>query len=240
MCASKKLAVGDLFRRGCAASLSPSFGGLPGGKRRKECLRPWRKLPARPAKPGDTNAFGGAARPLRTSRRLVRARGPAARGGGCSEARFLRRKGARNAHAVRGAEQGRIHGASGGRGDAPAAAGNGRTRRGFWRRVVRRARPGVGCCGVRRGAFLAPFRRSKRLRGVGVRGRTAPIARAVGAKRKKRGPCRRARAPLCLPGDEKIFFVKEILFINEKKFFSGRGKDEESPPPLGRRAQTVK
>ena len=90
---------------------------------------------------------------------------------------------------------------------------------------------------VRRGAFLAPEGRSKRSRRAGGRGRTAPMARAVGAKRKKRGPCRRARAPLCLPRDEKIFSVKEILFINEKKFFSGRGKDEESPPPLGRRAE---
>ena len=140
-----------------------------------------------------------------------RARGPAARGGGCSEARFLRRKGARNAHAVRGAGQGRIHGASGGRGDAPAAAGNGRTRRGLCR-----AGEGAWSGGMRRcmpqAAFLAPFRRSKRLRGVGVRGRTAPMARAVGAKRKKRGPCRRARAPLCLPRDEKNFFCQRNPF----------------------------
>ena len=58
-----KARLAPIFSAGvCAASLSPSFGGLPGGKRRKECLR-GRKLPARPAKPGDTNAFGGPVSP---------------------------------------------------------------------------------------------------------------------------------------------------------------------------------
>ena len=44
-----------LFRRGVAPS-AYFAAGSPGGGRRKECLRLWRKLPARPAKPGDTIA----------------------------------------------------------------------------------------------------------------------------------------------------------------------------------------
>ena len=61
------------------------------------------------------------------------------------------------------------------------------------------------------------------------------------ARSGKKGGRAGGRGPLyACRGTKKIFSVKEILFINEKKFFSGRGKDEESPPPLGRRAQTVK
>ena len=214
------------------AQSDPKVGSETSGGRGQ---RPPRRLSDR-GKPGDTNAFGGAARPLRTSRRLVRAQGPAARGGGCSEARFLRRKGARNAHAVRGAGQGRTHGASGGRGDAPAAAGNGRTRRGLCR-----AGEGAWSGGMRRcmpqAAFLAPFRRSKRLRGVGGGAGPHPW-RERWARSGKKGGRAGGRGPLyACRGTKKIFSVKEILFINEKKFFSGRGKDEESPPPLGRRAE---
>ena len=56
-------------------------------------------------------------------------RGPACGAAGCGEARFLRLSGARNAHAVRGAGEGRIHGASGGReaekkGAVPEGAGS--------------------------------------------------------------------------------------------------------------------
>ena len=54
--------------------------------------RPLRRLSDR-EKPGDTNAFGGAARPLRTSRRLLRAHGPAAFAVKCLKPRFLRHKG---------------------------------------------------------------------------------------------------------------------------------------------------
>ena len=60
----------------------------------------------------------------------------------------------------------------------------------------------------------------------------------VWARSGKKGGRAGGRGPLyACRGTKKIFSVKEILFINEKKFFSGRGKDEESPPPLGRRAE---
>lgn len=62
----EKLAFGDLFRRGVAPS-AYFAAGSPGGGRRKECLRLWRKLPARPAKPGDTIAAPEGLRALRTS-----------------------------------------------------------------------------------------------------------------------------------------------------------------------------
>lgn len=52
---SEKLGCADLFRRGVAPS-AYFAAGSPGGGRRKECLRLGRKLPARLAKPGDTNA----------------------------------------------------------------------------------------------------------------------------------------------------------------------------------------
>ena len=58
------------------------------------------------------------------------------------------------------------------------------------------------------------------------------------ARSEKKGGRAGGRGPLyACRGTKKNFSVKEILFINEKKFFSGRGKDEESPPPLGRRAK---
>ena len=61
------------------------------------------------------------------------------------------------------------------------------------------AGPGGARGWVQRGAFLAPFRRSKRLRGVGVRGRAVSMARAVGAG--TRLPRReRARVAGALPG----------------------------------------
>ena len=85
---------------------------------------------------------------------------------------------------------------------------------------------------VRRVAFLAPEGRSKRffcLRRL----------RACGREAEKKGGRAGGRGPLyACRGTKKIFSVKEILFINEKKFFSGRGKDEESPPSRwGRRAE---
>lgn len=63
---SEKLGCADLFRRGVAPS-AYFAAGSPGGGRRKECLRLGRKLPARPAKPGDTIALWRAAA-LQTSR----------------------------------------------------------------------------------------------------------------------------------------------------------------------------
>ena len=63
---SEKLGCADLFRRGVAPS-AYFAAGSPGGGRRKECLRLWRKLPARLAKPGDTIALWRAAA-LQTSR----------------------------------------------------------------------------------------------------------------------------------------------------------------------------
>ena len=74
--------------------------------------------------------------------------------------RFLRQMGARNACA--GAL--RTHGASGGRGDAPAAAGAG-ARGGASAGRCAGAWPGGDSCGVPRAAFLAPDGRSKRSRG---------------------------------------------------------------------------
>ena len=74
--------------------------------------------------------------------------------------RFLRPAGARNARA--GAL--RTHGASGGRGDAPTAAGAG-ARGGASAGRCAGAWPGGDSCGVPRAAFLAPDGRSKRSRG---------------------------------------------------------------------------
>ena len=73
--------------------------------------------------------------------------------------RFLRQMGARNACA--GAS--RTHGASGGRGDAPAAAGAG-ARGGASAGRCAGAWPGGDSCGVPRAAFLAPDGRAKRSR----------------------------------------------------------------------------
>lgn len=65
---SEKLAFGDLFRRGVAPS-AYFAAGSPGGGRRKECLRLGRKLPARPAKPGDTIAARRACGPSEPPRK---------------------------------------------------------------------------------------------------------------------------------------------------------------------------
>ena len=74
---SEKLGCADLFRRGVAPS-AYFAAGSPGGGRRKECLRLWRKLPARPAKPGDTIAARRACGPSEPPRR----KGAGRRGGG--------------------------------------------------------------------------------------------------------------------------------------------------------------
>lgn len=101
-----------------------------------------------------------------------------------------------------------------------------------------------GLCRVVRGRVV------RRRAGVGAACRVSCAGRAletlfllaalagVWARSGKKGGRAGGRGPLyACRGTKKIFSVKEILFINEKKFFSGRGKDEESPPPLGRRAE---
>ena len=64
----KSSAGADLFRRGVAPS-AYFAAGSPGGGRRKECLRLGRKLPARPAKPGDTIAARRACGPSEPPRK---------------------------------------------------------------------------------------------------------------------------------------------------------------------------
>ena len=125
------------------------------------------------------------------------------------------------------------HGASGGRGDAPAAAGEGAC--------------GGGFAGLERARRYAPLHAASRVSCAGRALET--LARSGGgagphpwrerrARSGKKGGRAGGRGPLyACRGTKKIFSVKEILFINEKKFFSGRGKDEESPPSLGRRAK---
>ena len=93
--ASEKSACGGLFRRGCAVRLlRRAAAGV-----RNVCAQ-GRKLPARPAKPGDTNALWRAAA-LQTSDGWCGRLAPGWRARRCGEPRFLRQKGARNARAQR-------------------------------------------------------------------------------------------------------------------------------------------
>ena len=98
--ASKKSACGGLFRRVAPLpSRPPSEDSRAGSGVRNVCAQR-RKLPARPAKPGDTNALWRAAA-LQTSDGWCGREAPRWRARRCDEPRFLRQKGARNACAQR-------------------------------------------------------------------------------------------------------------------------------------------
>ena len=99
-----------VYTRGAGVGKARRWRSFPTGLRRpptspaaagvRNVCAQGRKLPARPAKPGDTNALWRAAA-LQTSDGWCGREAPGWRARRCGEARFLRQKGARNARAQR-------------------------------------------------------------------------------------------------------------------------------------------
>ena len=90
---------------------------------------------------------------------------------------------------------------------------------------------GAAGCGEARSLRLSGARNACAQRG---RGRTAPMARAVGAKRKKRGPCRRGAGPFLHAGGRKKFFLSKKSFLSMKRnFFGGAGRTKKARLPGG-------